>query len=171
MTIRNLMRGLQKTGQRRRGVTTRGRAAANAEIDRVHVFAVARDRPRRAFASRRSGHGFGAVCHSAVKYGSEFKVLGSEAFSGIREMYARDVYLRGVLLNIEPGDIVVDLGANMGNFTCIALAADPTTHVIAIEPSRTMNKRFMESVGLNEGFLPRTRLVHAFIGAAGDKQT
>jgi FkbM family methyltransferase len=66
--------------------------------------------------------------------------------------------------------MVVDLGANMGNFTCMALAAHPDTRVIAIEPSRSLNDAFIASVGLNPGFLERVRLVRAFVGGLGAKQ-
>jgi hypothetical protein len=48
------------------------------------------------------------------EYGAEFLVGGPHIMSGIREMYCRDVYLRKGILRVEPGDFVVDLGANMG---------------------------------------------------------
>lgn len=103
-------------------------------------------------------------------YSRTFYVSGPQVFSGIREMYARDVYLRRGLLSIEPGDIVLDLGANMGNFTCLSLAAHPDTRVIAIEPSRSLHDALIASVGLNPGFIERVRVVRAFVGGFEAKQ-
>lgn len=100
-------------------------------------------------------------------YVRSFRVSGPQVFSGIREMYVRDVYLRHGLLTIDPGDVVVDLGANMGNFTALALAAHPDTRVVAVEPSRALNEAFVASVGLNPGFLDRVQLIRAFVGVSG----
>jgi len=116
------------------------------------------------------GMGIGPFEVRVRPYKRHFKVAGPQVFSGIREMYARDVYLHGGVLGIEPGDVVVDLGANMGNFTCLALAADPDTRVVAVEPSRSLNDVFALSVGLNPGYLPRVRLIRAFVGEQGEKQ-
>lgn len=95
---------------------------------------------------------------------SSFKVKGPQVVNGIREMYVRDVYLRDGWLKIKPHDTVVDIGANIGNFTNMALSAEPTTRVVAIEPSRQLNSLFRQSVGLNEGYLERATLIRAFIG-------
>lgn len=51
------------------------------------------------------------------KYNCTFKIMGTGAISGIREMYVRDTYLHDGWLTIKPNDTVLDLGANMGNFT------------------------------------------------------
>lgn len=101
----------------------------------------------------------------------QFTVTGPSAFSGIREMYARDVYLRHGLLEVKDGDIVLDLGANMGNFTALALAHAPSVTVIAVEPNLSFNETFRTSVGLNEGFLSRVRLFRCFLGGKGEKQS
>jgi len=103
-------------------------------------------------------------------YGCEFLVWGPESISGIREMYVRDVYLRGGWLQVEPGDVVVDLGANMGNFTNLALASHPDVRVVAVEPSLSLNNVFRQSVGLNPGFFDRVLLVRAFAGSLGPEQ-
>lgn len=94
-----------------------------------------------------------------------FRVSGTSVVSGIREMFVRDTYLRGGMLRISDGDLVVDLGANIGNFTNLALAHGPGVRVVAVEPSLAMNKAFTASVGLNQGFLDRTTVVRAFLGA------
>lgn len=103
------------------------------------------------------------------KYNCRFKIMGPDAISGIREMYVRDTYLRNGWLNIKPNDTVFDLGANMGNFTNMALAIEPTVRVIAVEPSIYLNNAFTKSVGLNVGHLSRTSLIRAFLGRPNEK--
>jgi FkbM family methyltransferase len=101
---------------------------------------------------------------------SEFSVLGAGIITGIREMYVRDCYLQGGALNISDGDVVLDLGSNVGNFTTLALAHGPTVKVIAVEPSSAMNDAFCRSVGMNEGFAERVQLIRAFVGERTEKQ-
>lgn len=100
----------------------------------------------------------------------DFYILGSGAFSGIREMYVRDTYLHGGALAIEDGDVVVDLGANMGNFSNLALAHGQNVRVVAVEPNRDLNEVWKSSLGLNDGFLERAILVSGFIGMKGALQ-
>lgn len=104
------------------------------------------------------------------RYGAEFRVCGECVFSGIREMYVRDTYLHNGTLTIHDGDCVVDLGANMGNFTNLALAHGRAVRVVAVEPSGELNAAFNKSVGLNDGFLERVTLIDAFVGLMGDTQ-
>lgn len=99
-----------------------------------------------------------------------FRICGFGAFSGIREMYVRDTYLRHGLLNIEDGNVVLDLGANMGNFTNLALAHGRSVRVISVEPGRDFNNTYKKSLALNAGFLDRVRLLRAFIGSMEEKQ-
>jgi len=113
--------------------------------------------------------GDGPFAIALDKYNCRFQIAGPGAFSGIREIYVRDVYLRDGWLQIRPQDVVMDLGANMGNFSALALAVDPSVRVIAVEPSQTMNERFRTSIGLNEGFLRRTLLIRGFVGSPSEK--
>jgi FkbM family methyltransferase len=103
------------------------------------------------------------------KYKCRFKIMGPQCVSGIREMYVRDMYLNNGWLEIRPHDTVLDLGANMGNFTNMALALQPTVNVIAVEPNRDGNRMFAESVGLNPGYLARTTLIRAILGETAEK--
>lgn len=93
-----------------------------------------------------------------------FRITGVERFTGIREMYVRDTYLRGGVLSIADGDVVLDLGANMGNFTNLALAHGSRVRVVAVEPNRNLNQKFHKSLALNPGFAERATLVQAFVG-------
>ena len=110
---------------------------------------------------RAMGGGPFFIAHPAVP--RPFRVQGQGVMSGIREMYCRDCYLRGGVLEIRDGDFVVDLGANVGNFTNLALAHGPAVKVLAVEPSRSLNRDFKLSVGQNNGFLERVNLHRGFI--------
>jgi FkbM family methyltransferase len=103
------------------------------------------------------------------KYGAVFKIVGEQAIGGIREMYVRDSYLRHGLLCINDGDTVVDLGANMGNFTNLALSCGKSVRVVSVEPSSGMNASFRRSVGANDGYAQRVILIRAFLGEIPDK--
>ncbi len=111
---------------------------------------------------RAMGSGPFLISHPAVQ--RRFRVQGQGIMSGIREMYCRDCYLRGGVLAIRDGDVVVDLGANIGNFTSLALAHGTAVRVLAVEPSQSLNRDFKLSVGLNDGFLERVTLHRGFIG-------
>jgi FkbM family methyltransferase len=99
-----------------------------------------------------------------------FRITGAGAFSGIREMYVRDCYLQGGALSIDDRGVVLDLGANMGNFTNLALAHGSRIRVVAAEPNIMLEERFWASVSLNEGFRERTQFVRAFLGTPGHRQ-
>jgi FkbM family methyltransferase len=107
-----------------------------------------------------------------VDYSDEvnFRIAGPGALSGIREMYVRDTYLRGGCLEIDDGDIVVDLGANIGNFTNLALAHGPRVKVIAVEPSHAFLRSMKASLALNDGFAERVSVVQAFLGHVSSMQ-
>ena len=101
---------------------------------------------------------------SLKRYRCQFRIMGPCCINGIREMYVRDVYLQGGWLKFNPNDTVLDLGANMGNFTNMALAIEPTLRVIAVEPNIESNGAFRRSLGLNPGHLDRTTLIRAVLG-------
>lgn len=106
-----------------------------------------------------------------AEYDVRFQVQGQQVISGIREMYVRDTYLRHGTLSIKEGDFVVDLGANLGNFTNLALAHGANITVLAVEPGKHMNAAFSRSLGLNVGHIDRSQLVSAFVGLMAVKQT
>lgn len=113
--------------------------------------------------------GVGPFAVRLPQYGAAFSVAGVGAISGIREMYVRDTYLRNGALRVSDGDTVVDLGANMGNFTNLALACGPNVRVVAVEPSAGLNEAFRASVGLNRGHAERVKLIRAFVGRRSEK--
>jgi FkbM family methyltransferase len=64
-------------------------------------------------------------------FGRSLKVPG-ECFGGAREMYGRQVYFAQPQMRISSGDLVVDLGANRGLFSLIALKMG-AARAIAVE--------------------------------------
>lgn len=96
-------------------------------------------------------------------------LTGESAFSGLREIWVRDVYAGGDFLRVPDHGTVVDLGANMGNFSAQALAANATARLIAIEPSAPLGVKWAATIAAN-GFQDRAQLCRAFIGIFTDKQ-
>ena len=97
------------------------------------------------------------------------KLKGAHVISGIREIWVRDVYLKNDFLKIPDDGLIVDLGANMGNFSSLALAHNDKIKLIAVEPNKELNKSFMAQIDLN-GWTARVVLYRNFIGLASDKQ-
>jgi FkbM family methyltransferase len=101
--------------------------------------------------------------------GARAKLTGQQVFSGIREIWVRDVYLKGDYLKISPGALVIDLGANLGNFTNLALAQHGDVRVIAVEPSLPLSDSIRESLRVN-GWSNRASVKRAFLGAKTEVQ-
>jgi FkbM family methyltransferase len=116
-------------------------------------------------ADAKMGIGPYAVRHDDAKA----RLVGEGAFSGLREIWVRRVYSRDGFLQIPEQGTVVDLGANMGNFTMLALATQPTARVIAVEAGRHMWERLAKSAELN-GRGGSIELCQAFIGSFSSKQ-
>lgn len=106
---------------------------------------------------------------AVARRGSRAKLAGQQVFSGIREIWVRDVYLKDNYLDIPPGALVVDLGANVGNFTSLALAQHDDVRVIAVEPSLSLSNSIRESLRLNE-WSKRASVKRAFLGVKTEVQ-
>jgi FkbM family methyltransferase len=94
---------------------------------------------------------------------SRAKLVGLQVISGIREIWVRDVYLNRGMLAIPDNAVVVDLGANMGNFTMLALGAGPAVQCIAVEPDPSNIEKLKANLRAN-GWLERARICEALIG-------
>jgi len=116
-------------------------------------------------ADLKMGNGPFAVHHKV----GDAKLVGEYAFSGLREIWVRDVYARDGFVQIPDHGTVVDLGANMGNFSAMALAASPTARLIAVEPSTGHAAKWRETMRVN-GFTDRAELCQAFVGTFTDVQ-
>jgi FkbM family methyltransferase len=90
-------------------------------------------------------------------------ILRGSDFSSARELYARRVYFAEQGFDLQPGDIVVDLGANVGVFT--VLAARCCRRVIAVEAQKRFIPRIEELLALN-GCADRATVLHGIVGPA-----
>lgn len=106
---------------------------------------------------------FGAGPISARFGDARAQLLGNGVVTGIREIWVRDCYLGGGFLALGGDQTVVDLGANIGTFTMLALAHGPGVRVIAVEPNRVAAQVLLEAARLN-GFQDRLQICNAFIG-------
>jgi SAM-dependent methyltransferase len=110
-------------------------------------------------ADRGMGEGPFTVRH---KMGTA-KLTSDIPFAGIREIWIRDVYGLNGQLTIADGDLVVDLGANVGNFSMLALAAAKGARVIAVEAQAFLIERLEAQAKLN-GCADRLSICNAFLG-------
>ena len=102
-----------------------------------------------------------------ARRGRAAAVLSSEqAISGIREIWVRNVYLQHGFFEIAPDAVVVDLGANTGTFTLLALAHGPCVRVVSVEPHRVHGEALRRQAALN-GWAGRVALERGFIGGRG----
>lgn len=102
----------------------------------------------------------GRTCKFRI-HGVEIRLPG-EDFSGAREIYCRRVYTWGHRFDIQPNDVVVDLGCNVGVFT--VLAASLGRSVLAVEAQAGMIDKAESNLQMN-GCADRARIVQALVGA------
>lgn len=89
-------------------------------------------------------------------------LVGGQVITGLREIWVRDVYL-GDFLSIAPDATVVDLGANMGVFSALALGHGPDVRLIAVEADPFHCRRFERLMSENR-WTGRAQLINAFVG-------
>ncbi len=100
------------------------------------------------------------------KLGSARALLhGEGAFSGIREIWMRDCYLGRNYLRIPDNAVVVDLGANIGNFTMLALGSGPGVRVVAVECQHALCEGLRRQLAVN-GWGDRCQIINALVGGA-----
>ena len=110
-------------------------------------------------ADQRMGEGPFKVHHAV----GDAVLVGSHVFSGVREIWVRDVYAKHGFLRVPDNGLVLDLGANMGNFSAMALASNPTARLIAVEPNARIGDKWSATIRAN-GFADRAQLCRAFVG-------
>jgi FkbM family methyltransferase len=96
-------------------------------------------------------------------------VYGTRVFASIREIWIRDVYGRKDFLRLPDNALVVDLGANIGVFSTLALAANATSRVIAVEAQPDFAEPMRKAMSLN-GFEDRLDYCNAFFGTFTELQ-
>lgn len=94
--------------------------------------------------------------------GGDRVALEGVDFGLAREIYGRHSYLADGL-EIRPGDIVVDLGANSGVFSL--LAAVHGARVIAVEAQSKELTRLQRTLELNPSYAHAVTPVHGLVGA------
>ncbi len=87
---------------------------------------------------------------------------GVQVFSGIREIWVRNCYLLNYF-NFDNDELVVDLGANIGVFTQLALSQNSKLKTISVEPNLRLLKCLQKSVE-NNGWSERSSTLRSFIG-------
>jgi FkbM family methyltransferase len=93
-----------------------------------------------------AGRPFVAVSHDGIKL--RLKPRSGESFTFYENLVRRDYLTQGITLN--PGDTVVDIGANIGSFTVLAAkVVGPGGRVISFEPVSATFARLEENVALN----------------------
>lgn len=96
-------------------------------------------------------------------------LTGPEVFAGVREIWVRDVYGMRDLVELPEGAVVLDLGANAGNFSMLVLAACPTARVVAVEAHKERIAVLERNAALN-GVSDRVTTCRAFVGVNTEVQ-
>jgi FkbM family methyltransferase len=96
--------------------------------------------------------------------GSRATLVGEGVVSGIREAWVRHVYLGSPGFETFPDSgVFLDLGANMGNVTLMALGRGPNVRAVAVECNPGHIASLKRSLDVN-GWTGRADIVNAFIG-------
>jgi FkbM family methyltransferase len=90
-------------------------------------------------------------------------LAGHFVISNAREIWARDVYMCGGFLSIPAEAVVVDLGANRGVFTALALGHGPGVRVVSVEADPVFLPVIRRMIDLN-GAGGRVQVVNAMVG-------
>ncbi|WP_396610308.1 FkbM family methyltransferase [Haloferax sp. S1W] len=81
--------------------------------------------------------------------------------------HGKDVLLQALLLNLDDGDVVVDVGANTGTYTLAAAADAPSVEVVAVEPNPNVASQLQANVEANP-FDDRVRILTCGLGDADE---
>lgn len=104
-----------------------------------------------------------------VSYNKKSAIIyGHQSFSGIREIWVRDCYLNKQL-NFDDDNLVIDLGANIGVFTQLALSQNKSLKVISVEPNRLFVEDLKKSLKYNK-WEDRCKIHIGFIGSTTKTQ-
>jgi len=136
---------------------------AGARVLVMYLVQIARHLPDivRSRTLRAADEGMRGKVYTFRALGRQVRLEGSE-FGLAREIYGRAVYFRPPEVILGPGDIVVDLGANVGVFT--ALASVVAGRVISVEAQSGFVDQIYENAARN-GARDRVEVEFGLIGA------
>jgi FkbM family methyltransferase len=106
---------------------------------------------------------------TAWRGGVPARLPGRWAVAHLREIWVRDQYLQSGFLHIPPDGLVLDLGANRGVFTALALACGPGVRVVSVEPLQEALPYLQQMLQLNH-WESRVRVGKIFVGGTGELQ-
>jgi FkbM family methyltransferase len=82
--------------------------------------------------------------------GVQFKFVDTKSIDGIvAEIFADNYHVFSSGIEIRPGDVILDLGANEGAFSIMMSKLFPETRVISFEPVPRTYETFMKNIQLN----------------------
>lgn len=105
-----------------------------------------------------------AVNHRYELYAPE-KRVGEATFESYElvNKHGRDTLLHALLARCNPGDVVVDVGANTGVYSLAVAAAEPTATAVAVEPNPAVCAQLRTNVRLN-GYERRIQVLETGLG-------
>jgi FkbM family methyltransferase len=94
-----------------------------------------------------------AVTYGRLDYaGAEIhmRVTSRPEFHRLRSCAKEPWTVRWIEQYLQPGDVMYDIGANVGAYTLVAAAAVPTARIVAFEPEPTTFAALCDNLELNE---------------------
>ena len=121
----------------------------------------------RPFELRRSRGSEGSLVRRELGIGAIAEYSVSELLDRSRYLYGsyEYVYTSAFIGQITPGSVVIDVGANIGEYTLLAAqSTGPRGRVLAVEPNRALHGRISRHLRLNR--LSNVELVPVALGSS-----
>lgn len=90
-----------------------------------------------------------AQTHTVDRHKINFKTNTHTEFMRFRDLTGEKAIISDVLQSLEPDDIVYDIGANVGTYTCFVASKLGPGHTVAFEPEPQNTGRLRENLALN----------------------
>lgn len=87
--------------------------------------------------------------HTIAGVTAEFRIDTYQEFKRFRNFGVEADVLANVLVELEPGDVFYDVGANVGTYSCFAACRHPSITVVSIEPHPINVKTLRRNLELN----------------------
>jgi FkbM family methyltransferase len=99
---------------------------------------------------------------------AKFRVSTRQEYRRLENLMYEDDVIAALLNEIDSDDVVYDIGANIGTYSCLIANNFPTSPVFAFEPHPETADRLEENVTLNEGDVNVAR--YALSDTSGEKE-